>query len=115
MSTTSETDKPPQRAAVHQLRTRGAEPATRTRTPVQAPRPQPHGLTPLMGPADHAPGPRVMGGPDAASRLNLMGGPDAGSRLNVMGSPDRGPRLDVMGQSDTSFVDSLFTGHSSTD
>jgi hypothetical protein len=65
------------------------------------------GLTPIMGPANHAPGVPIMG--IASSGPYLMGGADLGPRVNVMGSGDRGPRVDAFGDSDLRFVDSLFT------
>jgi hypothetical protein len=65
------------------------------------------GLTPIMGPANHAPGAPIMG--MASSGPDRMGGADAGPLVNVMGSGDRGQRVDVFGDSDLRFVDSLFT------
>lgn len=77
----------------------------RTRPQVAAP--QSSGLTPIMGPANHAPGVPIMG--MASSGPYLMGGADASPRVSVMGSGDRGRRVDVFGDSDLRFVDSLFT------
>ncbi len=94
--------------------TKAQRPHTRRDHPRSRPRPRPQvvalqksGLTPTMGPANHAPGVPIMG--VASSGSNLMGGADAGRRVSVMGSGDRGHRVDVFGDSDLRFVDSLFT------
>ena len=64
--------------------------------------------TPVMGPANHAPGMPIMGIP-GRSQLAVMGGPDAAAHISVMGAGDQGTRTDLFGDSDPRFVDSLFT------
>jgi hypothetical protein len=71
--------------------------------------PRVEAATPVMGPANRAPGVSIMGAGIAVAGPNVMGGPDSGPRVSVMGTADRGARLDIFGESDPRFVDSLFT------
>lgn len=64
--------------------------------------------TPVMGPANRAPGVPVMGAAIPGLHPAVMGGPDRGPSVSVMGVGDRGTRLDVFGESDPRFVDVLF-------
>src|SRR5215217_1896320 len=98
----------PAHTKVQRSHTRGDHSSPRPRPRPQVVALQNSGLTPIMGPANHAPGVPIMGA--ASSGPYLMGGADAGPRVSVMGSGDRGQRVDVFGDSDLSFVDSLFTG-----
>jgi hypothetical protein len=65
--------------------------------------------TPVMGPANRAPGVSIMGASIHGSFPGVMGGPDTGPRVSLMGTADAGARLDMFGESDLRFVDSLFT------
>jgi hypothetical protein len=65
--------------------------------------------TPVMGPANRAPGIPVMGAAQYSGDP-VMGRSDAGPRVYVMGRTDDGVRHDVMGESDPRFLDMLFTG-----
>jgi hypothetical protein len=65
-------------------------------------------VTPVMGPANRAPGVSIMGAAIPRAHLGVMGGPDSGPRVSVMGIADREGRLDMFGESDLRFVDSLF-------
>jgi hypothetical protein len=107
MSSISEHYSPPAQTKAQRPRTRGDHPSPRPHPRSQVAALPNSGLTPIMGPANHAPGVPIMGMPSSAPYL--MGGADAGPRLNVMGSGDRGQRLDVFGDNDLRFVDSLFT------
>jgi hypothetical protein len=106
MSSTSEHYSLPAQTKVKRPHRRGDHPSRR-RTRPQVVALQNTGLTPIMGPANHAPGVPVMG--IAGSGPYLMGGVDASPGVSVMGSGDRGRRVDVFGDSDLRFVDSLFT------
>jgi hypothetical protein len=108
MSSISEHYSLPAQTKAQRPHTPGDHPSPRPRTRPQVAALQNSGLTPIMGPANHAPGAPIMG--MASSGPHLMGGADAGPRVNVMGSGDRGQkRVDVFGDSDVRFVDSLFT------
>jgi hypothetical protein len=85
----------------------GDHPSPRPHPPSQVAALPNSGLTPIMGPANHAPGAPIMG--MASSGPDRMAGADAGPRVSVMGSGDRGQRVDVFGDRDLRFVDSLFT------
>jgi hypothetical protein len=111
MSNISQYHSPPAPTKVHRPHTRGGHPSSRP-----SPRPrvvalQNYGLTPIMGPANHAPGVPIMGA--ARPGRYLMGGADAGLRVSVMGSGDRGQRVDLFGESDLRLVDALFTASGS--
>jgi hypothetical protein len=108
MTSISEHQALPAQTKVQRPHTRGDHPSPRPRTRPRVVALQNSGLTPIMGPANRAPGVPVMGA--ASSAPYLMGGADAGPRVSVMGSGDRGQRVDLFGDSDLRFVDSLFTG-----
>jgi hypothetical protein len=108
MSSITEHYSPPAQTKVQRPHTRGDHPGQRPGPRPQVVALQISGLTPVMGPANHAPGVPIMGA--ASSGPYLMGGADAGPRVSVMGGADRGQRVDVFGDSDLRFVDSLFTG-----
>jgi hypothetical protein len=107
MSNISQYHSPPAQTKVHRPHTRGGHPSPRPSPRAQVVAQQNSSLTPIMGPANHAPGVPIMGA--ASSGEYLMGGADAGPRASIMGSGDRGQRVDVFGASDLRFVDSLFT------
>jgi hypothetical protein len=107
MGNISQYHSPPAQTKVHRPHTRGGHPSPRPSPRPQVVALQNSGLTPIMGPANHAPGVPIMGA--ASSSPYLMGGADPGPRVSVMGSGDRGQRVDVFGDSDLRFVDSLFT------
>jgi hypothetical protein len=107
MSSISEHYSLPAQTKAQRAHRRGDHPSPRPHPRSQVAALQNSGLTPIMGPANHAPGVPIMG--MASSGPYLMGGADAGPRVNVMGSGDRGQRVDVFGDSDLRFVDSLFT------
>jgi hypothetical protein len=106
MSSITEHYSPPAHTKVQRSHKRGDHPSQRPRPRPQAVALQNSGLTPIMGPANHAPGVPVMGAASLGSYL--MGGADAGPRVSVMGSGDRGQPVDLFGESDLRFVDSLF-------
>ena len=107
MSTITEHYSPPAQTKAQRPHTWGDHPSPRPHPRSQIAALQNFGLTPVMGPANRAPGVPIMG--MASSGPYLMGGADAGPRVSVMGSGDRGQRVDVFGDSDLRFVDSLFT------
>jgi hypothetical protein len=107
MNSIAERHSLPAHTKAQRPHTRGDHPSPRPRTRPQVVALQNSGLTPIMGPANHAPGVPIMG--MASSGPYLMGGADEGPRVSVMGSGDRGQRVDVFGDSDLRFVDSLFT------
>jgi hypothetical protein len=111
MSTTSQQQSLTRRTNTRRLRTRDLHPTPRRHDRQQA-APQNPSLTPLMGPANHAPGQPIMGAPSDGTHPGVMGGPDTGPRVSIMGDSDRGTRLNLFGDSDPSFVDSLFTPRS---
>ena len=111
MSTTTQHHPLTRRTNIRGPRTRDLQPTPRRHDRWQA-APQNPSLTPLMGPANHAPGQPIMGGPSWGLHPDVMGGPDTGPRVSIMGSGDRGTRLNLFGDSDPSFVDSLFTPQS---
>ena len=82
---------------------------TRDRQPRRPRTTRADGTTPVMGPANRAPGLSIMGAAIPGPHPGLLGGPDTGPRANVMGTTDQGARVDVFGESDVRFVDSLFT------
>ena len=102
MSTTNEHYSLPAPVRIR-LRTRDLHPRPHRRTAEGS------GATPVMGPANRAPGMSIMGAAIPGLHPFLMGGPDAGPRVSIMGVGDRGARLDVFGESNLRFVDSLFT------
>ena len=112
MSSISEHHSLPAHTKAHRPHTRRDHPRPRPPSRPQVVVVQKSGLTPIMGPANHAPGVPIMGA--ASSGPYLMGGADLGPRVSVMGSRDRGQRVDVFGDSDLRFVDSLFTGSGGT-
>jgi hypothetical protein len=107
MSSISEHYSLPAQSKAQRPRTRRGHPSPRPHPRSQVAALPNSGLTPIMGPANHAPGVPIMG--MASSGPYLMGGADAGPRVSVMGSGDRGQRVDAFGDSDLRFVDSLFT------
>ncbi len=107
MSSITEHYSLPAHTKTQRPRTRGDHPSPRPHPRSQVAAVQNSGPTPIMDPANHAPGVPIMG--IASSGPYLMGGPHAGPRVSVMGNGDRGPRVDAFGDSDLRFVDSLFT------
>ena len=107
MSSITEHYSLPAQTKAQRPRRRGDHPSPRPHPRSQVAARQDSRPTPVMGPANRAPGVPIMG--IASPGSYLMGGADAGPRVNVMGSCDRGRRVDVFGASDLTLVDSLFT------